>query len=60
MKGTLLSNQDIDLFLKGEEFTFLLMMELKQVRGKPKIVFQPLECRLQRMDGSDSGRKAQL
>jgi len=60
MRGTILPNNDINLFLTEEEFTSLLIMEIGQVGGKRKIVFRSLECRLQNGDGSDSGKQLNL
>ncbi len=60
MKGTFFDNLDIDLYLTQEEFNLVSLPELEIVGNKLKRKYESLECRLQKMDGSDSGRKAHL
>jgi len=61
MKGTFFDNSDIDLYLTQAEFDLISMDELVVVNHKLKrLKYESLECKLQKMDGSDLGRKANL
>jgi len=60
MKGTFFDNLDIDLYLTQLEFDTISQQEIKIVNKKLKKKFESLECMLQKMDGSDSRRKAHI
>ena len=51
---------DIDLYLTQLEFDTISQQEIKIVNKKLKKKFESLECMLQKMDGSDSRRKAHI
>lgn len=60
MRGTLLDNLDIGLYLTQEEFNLVSFPKLEIEDNKLKSKYESLECRLQKMDNSDSRRKAHL
>lgn len=62
MKGILLDNMDIDLFLTENEFWDLnAPAKPLEIKNKKLIVlYEPLECRLQKMDGSYRDRNVNL
>ncbi len=60
MKGTFFDNLDIDLYLTQDEFNLVYLPELEIVNRELKKKYESLECMLQKMNGSDSGRKAHL
>jgi hypothetical protein len=60
MKGTFFDNLDIELYLTQGEFNVISLPKLEVVGNKLKSIYESLECRLQNMDGSDSGKSVHL
>lgn len=60
MKGIFFDNSDIELYLTELELNQISLPRLEIEGNKLKSIYEPLKCKLQKMDGTDAGGDVHL